>query len=151
MKMIDFKKCWDTVINDPNLRKSTIHGPSHWARVERNGIFIGNQVGADITVIKLFALFHDSRRKNDGIDPGHGKRGAEYAKSLRGDLFEISDEQFDLFYDTCKYHTRKIHTKNITMGVCWDSDRLDLGRIGIKPSAKFMNTEIAKNLCRKKK
>lgn len=148
--MIDFDKLWNIVISDPDLRKSNIHGPEHWKRVERNGIYIGEKVGADITVIKLFALFHDSRRKNDAIDPGHGKRGAEFGKRLRNQLFEISDEQFDLFYDACKYHTKKIHTQNITMGTCWDADRLDLGRIVIKPSAKFLNTDIAKELALKK-
>ena len=144
--MINFEKLWEFIINNPYLRKSTIHGPEHWKRVERNGIYIAERVGADITVIKLFALFHDCKRKNDAIDPGHGRRGAEYAKELRDDLIDIPNEQFDLFYDACKYHTRKIHTNNITIGVCWDSDRLDLGRIGIKPSVKFMNTEIAKEM-----
>ncbi len=144
--MIDFDILWNIIINDPELRNSLIHGPDHWARVERNGIFIGEQVGADITVIRLFALFHDCKRKNDGIDPGHGKRGAENAKSLRNKLFEISDDQFNNFYNACRLHTRQIHTNDVTMGVCWDSDRLDLGRIGMRPSAKFMNTSVAKNL-----
>ena len=144
--MLDFYKLWDYVISDPELRKSHIHGPDHWARVERNGLFIGKQVGADLTVIKLFALFHDSKRQNDSIDPSHGKRGAEYSKTLRNELFEISDKQFDCFYNACRLHTRQIHTKDITMGVCWDSDRLDLRRIGFKPSAKFMNTDIAKKI-----
>jgi uncharacterized protein len=147
--MIDFEKLWHHVINDPDLRKSNIHGPHHWARVERNGLYIGKQVDADLEVIKLFALFHDSKRQNDSIDPGHGKRGAQYAKILRNKLFEISDEQFNLFFNTCRLHTRQIHTKDITMGVCWDADRLDLGRIGMKPSSKFLNTDIAKDIANK--
>ena len=28
-----------------------------------------------------------------------------------------------------------------TVGVCYDADRLDLGRVGILPNAKYMNTE----------
>ena len=146
LNMINFDKLWQHVINDPDLRKSHIHGPDHWARVERNGIYIGEQLGADLTVVKLFALFHDSRRQNDAIDKGHGQRGADYAKSLRNKLFELADEQFDCFYNACRLHTRKIHTKDVTMGVCWDSDRLDLGRIGMVPSSEFLNTEIAKNI-----
>ncbi len=43
--MIDFDILWNTVINDPELRNSHIHGPDHWARVERNGIYLGEQVG----------------------------------------------------------------------------------------------------------
>ena len=144
--MINFDTLWNSVISDPELRNLHIHGPDHWARVERNGIFIGEQVGADITVIRLFALFHDCKRKNDGIDPGHGKRGVEFAKILRNKLFEISDDQFNNFYNACRLHTRQIHTKDVTMGVCWDSDRLDLGRIGMPPLASFMNTHIAKDI-----
>jgi uncharacterized protein len=144
--VIDFDLLWNSIINNPDLRDSYIHGPGHWARVERNGIYIGNQVGADLTVVRLFALFHDCKRKNDSIDPGHGKRGAEYAKNLRKKLFDISDDQFNCFYNACRLHTRQIHTKDLTMGVCWDSDRLDLGRINFQPSAKFMNTSIAKNI-----
>lgn len=144
--MIDFDLLWNTVISDPELRSSRIHGPDHWARVERNGLYLGKQVGADLTVVKLFALFHDSRRQNDSIDPRHGKRGADYAKQLRNKLFEVCDEQFSCFYNACRLHTGQIHTKDVTMGVCWDSDRLDLGRINFKPSAKFMNTTIAKNI-----
>ena len=144
--MIDFDVLWNSIINDPELRNSHIHGPDHWARVERNGIYLGEQVGADLDVIKLFALFHDSKRQNDGIDPGHGKRGAEFAKKLRNKLFKISDEQFNCFYNACRLHTRQIHINDVTMGTCWDSDRLDLGRIGIQPSSIFMNTTIAKKI-----
>lgn len=144
--MIEFNRLWRRVIEDPGLRSSHIHGPEHWKRVERNGIYIGKQIGADLEVIKLFALFHDSKRQNDGIDPGHGRRGADFAKKLRNIHFEISDKQFNIFYNACKLHTRQIHTKDNTMGACWDADRLDLGRIGMKPSSKFMNTETAKNI-----
>ena len=144
--MIDFETLWNTVVDDPELKKSYIHGPDHWARVERNAIYIGKQIGADLDVIKLFALFHDCKRRNDGIDPGHGRRGAEFAKRFRTVLIDISDDQFNCFYNACKLHTRQIHTKDITMGACWDADRLDLGRIGMQPSSKFMNTTIAINI-----
>ena len=33
---------------------------------------------------------------------------------------------------------------NITIQTCWDSDRLDLGRIGIMPHASRLSTEVAK-------
>ena len=33
---------------------------------------------------------------------------------------------------------------DITVQTCWDSDRLDLGRVGIKPSSDRLCTEVAK-------
>jgi uncharacterized protein len=41
----------------------SIHGAEHWRRVERNGLLLATRSGADVDVIKLFAVFHDSRRQ----------------------------------------------------------------------------------------
>jgi uncharacterized protein len=30
--------------------------------------------------------------------------------------------------------------------ICWDADRLDLGRVGIKPITKFMSQEAVKHI-----
>ena len=49
----------------------SVHGPTHWARVEANGVKICRVIGADELVAILFALFHDSMRLNDGHDPEH--------------------------------------------------------------------------------
>ena len=38
--------------------------------------------------------------------------------------------------------------ENITIGTCWDSDRLDIGRVGIKPHEKFMTNEEAQRIAR---
>ena len=40
-------------------------------------------------------VFHDSRRVNEGTDPGHGRRGAELAVAFRDEWFTISDQEFD--------------------------------------------------------
>jgi uncharacterized protein len=31
------------------------------------------------------------------------------------------------------------------VGACWDADRLDLGRVGIRPRADLLSTEIARD------
>ena len=36
----------------------------------------------------------------------------------------------------------------ITIGTCWDADRLDLGRVGIIPSSDFMSTQAGKESAR---
>jgi uncharacterized protein len=33
-----------------------------------------------------------------------------------------------------------------TIGVCWDADRLDLGRVGMRPRARYMSTAAGRKL-----
>ena len=71
------------------LPASGEHGIAHWARVLENGLKIAASNGADTEVVALFALFHDSRRVNEDEDDGHGARGAQFARSLRGRLVHL--------------------------------------------------------------
>lgn len=120
------------------------HGITHWARVLENGLRIAKETGANERVVRLFAVLHDSRRQNESLDPGHGKRGAELAKVLRGSHFEVSDQEFDLLYEACVFHTDGKTESDITVQTCWDADRLDLGRVWIWPEPKQLCTEFAK-------
>ena len=106
-----------------------------------NGLRLAPTTSANEAVVILFSLFHDSRRRNDYTDPGHGRRGAELAKSLRGDLFDLSDDHFELLYDACARHTDGLIEGDVTVQTCWDADRLDLGRVGIEPSPRLLCTE----------
>jgi uncharacterized protein len=139
-----FEALWEHVAAQAHGGKNGLHGPKHWQRVLNFGLRIAAQSGADPTVVKLFALFHDSRRENDGHDPEHGARGAEYAKELRGKWFDLSDEAFEKLHYACTWHTDQQHHPDVTIGACWDSDRLDLGRVNIRPEPKYLNTEVAK-------
>ena len=136
---------WDRVIADTSVDVNSIHGVGHWVRVERNGIYIARNTGADEVVVRMFAAFHDCQRINDSTDPGHGGRGASYARSVR-DILDIDDDQFDQLYFACQWHTDCDFHDDITIATCWDADRLDLGRVGIKPDPQLLNTEIAKEL-----
>lgn len=141
----NFDELWDEVALQCHGGEHSIHGPKHWRRVLRFGLKIAEESKADILVVKLFALFHDSRRENDGHDPGHGLRGAEYAKELReSGRFTLKDSQFEKLYYACQWHTDQHHHEDATIGTCWDSDRLDLGRVMIQPKPEFLNTEAAK-------
>ncbi len=77
------------------------HGAPHWARVRINGLAIARQSGAREDVIELFSFLHDSCRENDGRDPKHGLRAADFAASLRGRLFDIDDTGFALQCEAC--------------------------------------------------
>jgi len=110
-----------------------IHGVPHWARVLENGRRLSEMTEAKSDVVELFAVFHDSQRVNDGIDDGHGRRGAELARKLRGVDYDLADEDFELLMKACDLHTEGDLDGDITAQICWDADRLDLGRIGITP------------------
>ena len=122
-----------------------LHGVVHWARVMENGWKLAEITGADRDIVTLFALFHNSRRFNDGTDWCHGLRGANLAKRLRGSHFELDDSRFDLLYRACEWHTEGKTDPDITVRTCWDSDRLDLGRVGIEPDPKYLGTDAARS------
>lgn len=143
---VDWDHLWRLVAAQYRAPGSSLHGPEHWRRVERNGLLLATRTGADIAVVRLFALFHDSRRENDDGDEGHGARGAAYAASLRGSAYELSDDRFQLLHHACVWHTDGGRHDDPTIASCWDADRLDLDRVGILPHPKFMSTDFGREI-----
>jgi len=95
--------------------------------------------------VQLFALFHDARRANEGTDPSHGLRGAELAAQWRGKMFpHLPEERFQLLYTACAMHSEGLMDADLTVQTCWDADRLDLGRIGIRPDPQRLCTLFAR-------
>jgi len=137
-------KLVEKLLEDYVLRLDGIHGVSHWARVLENGRRLARDTGARIEVVELFAIFHDSRRTNEGRNANHGLRGAECARSLRSSSLDVSDEDFDLLYTACAYHTDGETEGDITVRTCWDADRLDLRRAGIDPHPRRLCTDAAR-------
>jgi len=122
------------------------HGLAHWARVLENGWRVAAANGADRDVVALFAAFHDSRRVNESRDDGHGLRGAELARSLRGTLVHLDDARFELLFEACRLHTDGFTAGDPTLQACWDADRLDLARVGITPRPELLCTDAAREL-----
>jgi uncharacterized protein len=143
---IDYERLWDQVNAQFKGDWTSLHGPAHWRRVERNGLLLATQTLANAAIVRCFALFHDSRRVNDGWDKGHGARGAEFAKSLRGIAYDLADDEFDLLHYACVWHTDGAHHDNPTIATCWDADRLDLGRVGVMPDPKRMSTAFGRQI-----
>jgi uncharacterized protein len=141
---MNLKPLVHAILKDYALPRAGTHGVSHWARVLENGLRLAQVTGANIEVVQLFAVFHDSRRVNEGWDFGHGCRGAELAAKLRGHLFKLGDEEFNLLYEACAGHTDGLTDADVTIQTCWDADRLDLGRVGIWPEAGKLCTAAAK-------
>lgn len=122
----------------------SIHGPTHWNRVEKVGLELARETGADQTVVRLFAILHDSCRLNDNDDPGHGPRAADMLGTLIGILFTLDPHRLVLLEQAIRHHTDGMTSDDPTIGTCWDADRLDLGRVGKNPAARFMSTEAGK-------
>lgn len=144
---IDFDALWAQITREYRGDSDSIHGPAHWRKVEQNGLKIAASNGASVDVVRLFAVLHDSRRQDDSFELHHGELAAQYALALRGKLFDLDDESFELLQHACKWHTHGKVSTNTTIGACWDADRLDLSRIGIEPKRKFMSTEFGRGLC----
>ena len=124
-----------------------IHGASHWARVRENGIRIATVTGADPRIVELFAFLHDSKRVNDGTDWQHGARAARFAASLRQNgQVTLSNEDLELLEYACTHHSNGMTDAPVTVQACWDADRLDLGRVGIRPRAEYLCTAAAVDL-----
>ena len=148
MSAIDWPILWKVVSDQFLLGHESLHGPAHWRRVEQNGLLLATRSGADVTVVQLFAIFHDSRRENEGSDLEHGERGAKLATQMRGKYFEMEDAAFDKLIHACTWHTTQRHHSDPTIGTCYDADRLDLGRVMIIPHPDFMNTEFGREIAK---
>ena len=120
------------------------HGYAHWMRVLHNGRLLANAEGANIKVVELFCLLHDTQRQNEHMDPNHGYRAAKFSKTLKGVWFDADDKEMELLEEALAYHSDGYTEGDITVQVCWDADRLDLGRISVKPIASRLCTHTAK-------
>ena len=142
----DFAAILQVILQQYQLPPGGDHGVHHWARVWTNGYAVGKETGADLEVVSLFALFHDACRLNEYRDPGHGHRGGELAKKLRGTHVHLDDGRYELLYEACRLHTDGLTTGEPTLLACWDADRLDLGRVGITPAADRLCSSQSRNL-----
>jgi uncharacterized protein len=122
-----------------------IHGEAHWARVHDNGLRLAGETGADLEIVQLFAYLHDSKRQDDGWDKEHGQRAAAYIRTLPASLLMLGTERLERLLYACAYHSAGLIKADVTVQTCWDADRLDLGRIGIRPDPKFLCTDTAKD------
>jgi uncharacterized protein len=127
-------------------KASELHGPQHWHRVATLGARLCLETpGSDPHVVDLFAALHDTQRLNDGYDPDHGRRAADLALRLRGDVFEATEEQMYLLLRALTEHADGFVTSDPTIG-CWDTDRLDLPRVEIQPIPELLSTSAARRL-----
>lgn len=135
---------FDFLVQSHKLGHDGFHGKDHWLRVLNNAREIAAGTGANLRVLELFAVLHDSQRQNENHDPEHGLRAAAYAAELRNKWFELTDDEMELLVEACRFHSDGLIDAHATVQACWDADRLDLGRVGVRPDPHLLCTSFAK-------
>lgn len=142
---------YSQIVDDTDMWHSPIHGTKHWMRVRAAALYLAEKTNGDCQVAEYFSILHDCMRENENSDPGHGPRATHYAAHHRG-LIDLTNRQFQLLQRACAGHTFARPNgragENATLAACWDADRLDIGRVGVKPDGRYMFSHYAKQLIR---
>jgi uncharacterized protein len=69
--------------------------------------------------------------------------------SLVPDLFTLDPDRLALLEHAIRNHTKGRTTTDPIIGTCWDADRLDLGRVGMRPHERYMSTKAGRRRVRK--
>jgi uncharacterized protein len=139
------RRLLEAIISQYRLPLNGTHGISHWARVLENGRRLAPVTGAEIRVVELFAILHDSQREREGGDHDHGPRAAEYASRLRA-MIDLTDSEFGMLLEACDCHTRGAKSNaDVTVLTCLDSDRLDIPRVGMQIRTDLLSTAAARD------
>jgi uncharacterized protein len=96
--------------------------------------------------VRLFAVLHDSNRHSDGHDPEHGARAAAWARELNATHLHLDAPRLGLLCDAMTWHDKGRVSDDPTVGTCWDADRLDLPRVGVRPATRLMSTAEGRRL-----
>ena len=123
-----------------------IHGVGHWSRVWHHGRRLAAELEVNPAILAWFAYLHDSQRWNDGHDPRHGDRAADCATLLRreGVLNELAPREFEHLCEAMRLHSDGHVEGEPAIQACWDADRLDLARVGIRPLPELLCTPEAR-------
>lgn len=94
------------------LSDSAIHTKEHCARVLLLALVIAHQIGLsdeEMDALSMAAVFHDSRRLDDWLDKGHGKRAAEY--------YQDYCREHNISFDAQTYYIMYYHDQDDTIGL----------------------------------
>ena len=146
--LMDKQKLINLAASKFKLDINSTHGLSHWQRVEANGLLLGRSLPlASVNVITHFAYLHDACREDEWEDPQHGRRSADWCQAMWQDrILDLTITELKLPKYACRHHTEGKTQADVTVQTCWDADRLDIGRVGITPAARFLCTLAAKDM-----
>jgi hypothetical protein len=87
---MDLKPILRTILKQYTLPLDGDHGLARWGRVLENGLKLAIETGANIQIVSLFAVLHDSCRINESTDPEHGLRRLGVRDPVHGQTFALS-------------------------------------------------------------
>jgi uncharacterized protein len=123
-----------------------MHGVPHWSRVLRFGTEIAVRLDVDPHPVRLFAFLHDCCRLSEGDDPEHGPRAADFAWSLQQQgLLGLDRPTAMMVAEACRWHSDGLVDGPPLIQACWDADRLDVGRVGIRPDPRRLCSDAARD------
>lgn len=94
------------------LLDSIEHTKEHCARVLLLALIIGDKFGLsdeEMDALSMASMFHDSRRVDDWLDKGHGKRAAEYYKDYCN--------EHNIHFDIKAYYIMSYHDQDDAIGL----------------------------------
>ena len=151
MKEFKYTDLIELIKQDFKIDYYGVHGIDHWRRVYCNTQKLSKHYDIASDVFELFALLHDSKRHDEFEDKHHGIRAAGFVqKLLRDGAISLSKEDAERLIYAYANHT--ISNKNdplyndLIVQICFDSDRLDIGRVGYVVDPIYLATEYAKSL-----
>ena len=127
------------------------HGINHWRRVYANTQKLSEHYNIESEVFELFALLHDSKRHDEFEDKHHGVRAAGYVQKLSRDgAITLDAKDTKRLIYACTNHTTSDKNdplyNDLIVQICFDSDRLDIGRVGYVVDPNYLATDYAKSL-----
>lgn len=142
----------ELIVNDFKIDFFGDHGIKHWESVFKHSQILANHYEISSKVFELFALLHDSKREDEYQDINHGLRASVFVKELLvNDLIKLNKQDAERLIFACANHTVKNKTNplcdDLIVQICFDSDKLDLGRVWMTPDKNRMYTSYAKYLC----
>lgn len=122
-----------------------LHGIPHWKEVAALGAAIATKEKVDPLVAQAFGILHDCCRMEDGEEPEHGPRAANWIMSHREIKKLLGRERALIVADACEVHTLPFANSNTAIGSCLDADRLTLYRVGRSPKPILLSTASARD------
>ena len=73
----------------------------------------------------------------------HWGRVRHHARALQGRYYDLGEKQLSQLTLAIRHHSGGEVSTDATIQCCWDADRLDIGRVGIRPHPRFLSDHAA--------
>lgn len=131
----------------PWAQKANSHDERHWRAVAATGLYLcQSTANADPEIVFAFGVLHDARRRKlRGEQGNHGQRAERFARELHeAGVLALYDDRLEVLCLALRLHSEGLVSDDATIGTAWDSDRLQLIRVGRPARPNLLSTEAAR-------